>query len=251
MKIKAEQHKLGNWEVFQSCTDQLPAEGVARGALSPPLDDEMRGSLGGRFVRNSVLGTASAFVKWEDEWRKKLKQAAHVGRASQNRKRQVCRRRRNLYSEQLLFYLEKPETVRHRDVSSAITLRYFKTRKAPVQTKQATGVPQHCSASLHCKETLIIPNLTFIYSSNVRGRLPGTLTMGLWSQLDPRTAAPKDPFPCQWEKVLRKACSFKEAAKMCQVTKSTWRPRDTYSIHTGFIMYKKCQKKIMQLSPAV
>lgn len=89
------------------------------------------------------------------------------------------------------------ETVRLRDVSSAITLRYFKTRKAPVQTKQATGVPQHCSTSLHRKEMLIIPNLTFIYSSNVRGRLPGTLTVGLWSQLDPRTAAPKDPFPCQ------------------------------------------------------
>lgn len=28
-----------------------------------------------------------------------------------------------------------------RDLPSAITLRYFKTRKAQVQTRQATGVP--------------------------------------------------------------------------------------------------------------
>lgn len=33
------------------------------------------------------------------------------------------------------------ETVGLRDLPSAITLRYFKTRKAPVQTRQASGVP--------------------------------------------------------------------------------------------------------------
>lgn len=63
MKIKAEQHKLGNQELFQNCMDWLPAGGVARGASSPPLDGKMRGFLEGRFVRNNVLGSASAFVK--------------------------------------------------------------------------------------------------------------------------------------------------------------------------------------------
>lgn len=34
-KIKAEQHQLGNSEIFQNCVDWLPAGGVPGGSSSP------------------------------------------------------------------------------------------------------------------------------------------------------------------------------------------------------------------------